>query len=110
MLAAIDLWPVKVFIAIWNFFSEQRLGIMEYMGMWQSLSPALKAGQKTLESLASSMGISCKSLIPQESAELFKNLSLVWKSVFFPLSITGDQARTFFLQSGLPSSILAEIW
>uniref|UniRef100_A0A8C3ID97 Intersectin 2 n=1 Tax=Chrysemys picta bellii TaxID=8478 RepID=A0A8C3ID97_CHRPI len=24
--------------------------------------------------------------------------------------ITGDQARTFFLQSGLPSSVLAEIW
>lgn len=24
--------------------------------------------------------------------------------------ITGDQARTFFLQSGLPASILAEIW
>ena len=24
--------------------------------------------------------------------------------------ITGDQARTFFLQSGLPAPVLAEIW
>lgn len=78
MLAALDLWPVKVFIAVWNHFSEQRWGIMEYMGVWQSLlSPELEAEKKALVSLASSMGISFKILIPQESAELFKNLFLV---------------------------------
>lgn len=51
---------------------------MEYLGVWQSLlSPELEAEKKALVSLASSMGISFKILIPQESAELFKNLFLV---------------------------------
>lgn len=77
MLAAINLWPVKVFIAIRNHFSEQLLGIMEYMGVWQSLSPVLKAEKKALEILASSMGVYFKNLIPEEHAELLKNLSLV---------------------------------
>lgn len=33
-----------------------------------------------------------------------------WGSAFFSFCLVGEQARTFFLQSGLPASVLAEIW
>lgn len=83
--------------------------------MWAITPEERGKYDKQFDSLAPVLGYVSGTLLPQQTSRIRKKKFLVWQVTFstnirgFCWSL-GEQARKFFLQSGLPPSVLAEIW
>lgn len=111
LLAAVDLWPIKDFHR--DLKSLLRGEVENYRISRLSDNHSHQGRRKVVRNWKvwhPACWFLLQICLITEGWGLLKSYVCSVKVCLSFLFLIGDQARTFFLQSGLPASVLAEIW